>query len=77
MPEFERLIDENCRERKRLIDREWELRAELQALIRNGTSGDAFEEVRGRERESRAELSRNLDQYDVLMEKWAAESTGE
>jgi len=71
--EFERLIDQNWNERKRLIDREWELRSELQSMIRPGMSAEEFEDVRGRERESRAELSRNLDQYDVLVEKWAEE----
>jgi len=71
--EFERLIDQNWNERKRLIDREWELRSELQSIVRKGMSSEKFEEVRGRERESRAGLSQNLDQYDVLVEKWAEE----
>jgi hypothetical protein len=72
--EFERLIDENWNERRHLIDREWELRGELQSVIHAGVTAEKFEEVRGRERESRAELGRNLDQYDVLVEKWAAEA---
>jgi len=71
--EFERQIDQNWNERKRLIDREWELRTELQSIIRHGMSSATFEEIRARERESRANLSRNLDQYDVLVEKWAEE----
>jgi hypothetical protein len=77
LPEFERLIDRNWEERKRLLEREWELRRELQSIIRRGMSAEEFEEVRARERESRAELSRNLDQYDVLVEKWAAEAMKE
>ena len=75
--EFERLIDQNWNERRKLIDREWELRAELHTVIQGGTSAEKFEEVRSRERESRAELSRNLDHYDVLVEKWAAEAIKE
>jgi hypothetical protein len=69
--ELERLVDENWNERKRLIDREWELRTELQSVIRRGMDAAKFEEVRARERESRAALSRNLDQYDDLIENWA------
>lgn len=71
--EFERLIDQNWNERKRLIDREWELRSELQAIIQQGMPAEHFEEVRTRERGSRSDLARNLDQYDVLVEKWAEE----
>ena len=71
--DFERLIDQNWNERKRLIDREWELRTELQSIIREGMSSAIFEEIRGRERESQADLSRNLEQYDGLVEKWAEE----
>ena len=70
--EFERLIDQNWNERKRLIDREWELRTQLQSLLTQGTPSK-FEEVRALERVSRADLARNLDQYDVLVEKWAEE----
>jgi hypothetical protein len=77
MPEFERLIDQNCNERKQLLEREWQLRDELQTIVRQKMSSEKFAEVRARERETRAELSRNLDQYDVLMEKWAAEATKE
>src|SRR4051812_40111325 len=73
--EFERLIDQNCKERQQLIEKESELRAELQSIIRKRMSVERFEEVRAREREARAELSRNLDQYDVLVEKWAEESS--
>ena len=76
MSEMERLIDENGNERKRLIDREWELRSELRSIMRPGMSGECLEEVRGRERASRADLSRNLDEYDVLVEKWAEEVSG-
>jgi hypothetical protein len=73
--EFERLIDHNCKERKELIDMECQLRAELQTIIQGHASPEKFEDVRGREREARAALSRNLDQYDVLMEKWLEEAS--
>jgi hypothetical protein len=73
IPEIERLIDQNCKERDQLIEQESGLRAELQSIIRKRMPVEDFEELRARERETRAGLSRNLDQYDVLMEKWAEE----
>jgi hypothetical protein len=73
--ELARLIDQNFQERKDLIDKEWQLRTELQMIVQRKMSSQKFEEVRAREREARAALSRNFDQYDVLVEKWAAEAS--
>ena len=75
--EFERLIEENWNERMRLIDREWELRTEVQTIIRPGMSPSKFEEIRAQERETRASLTRNIDQYDHLVTDWAAATAHE
>ena len=71
--ESERLLDQNWNERKRLIEQEWEIRSELQSSLQRNVSPDAFEEIRGRERELRATLARNADEYDAVIERWAAE----
>lgn len=71
--DLEDLIQANSDHRQRLLERESVLRSELRSIIQKKGSTAAFEDVRTREREARAELTRNLEQYDVLVEKWAAE----
>lgn len=68
------LLDENWNERKHLSETEFELRTEIQSLLQQGDSPDQLEEARGRERTCRASLSRNNDEYDSLINKWAAEA---
>ena len=75
LQDFERLIEKNAEERRQLIERDWRLRNELREIVRKKLPNDRFEEVRNCEREARAEITRNLEQYDVLVEKWAAEAT--
>jgi len=70
---FERLVDQNWNERKHLAEAEFELRSEIQALMLQAGAGEKFQEARARERACRTSLGKNNDEYDSLMEGWAAE----
>lgn len=66
------LLNDNWNERKHLAETEFELRHEIQSLLQSGDSLEKFEEAKARERASRVSLTRNNDQYDTLIDKWAA-----
>ena len=70
---FERLIDESWNERKHLAELEFKLRSEIQSLLQQGAASEAFQAARERERACRASLAKNNDEYDSVMESWAAE----
>jgi hypothetical protein len=70
--DFEPQIDESWNERKRLSEKEFDLRSEIQALLVQGASLEKFQEARQRERENRAALARNDEHYDAQIEGWAA-----
>ena len=71
---LEPLLDENWNARKHLVETEFDLRGEIQSLLLQGASLAKFEEARGREQACRVALSRNNDEYDSLINKWAAEA---
>ena len=71
---FEPRLDDNWNERKHLEETEFALRHATQLLLQQGDSIEKLEEARGRERASRVALSKNNDEYDFLIEKWAAEA---
>ena len=73
LTDLEKLIETNSREREDLLSRESTLRQELREIISQKTPSNLFEQARDRERQCRADLTRNLEQYDVLIEKWAEE----
>jgi len=70
--EFERRLDENWNERKHLAETEFDLRSEIQSFVQKRESLEKLEERRERERACRAALARNNDEYDSLIEGWAA-----
>jgi len=70
--DFERRLDQNWNERKRLAETEFDLRSEIQSLVQQAASLERFQEARGRERECTAALARNNDEYDSLIDGWAA-----
>jgi len=72
--QFERLIDQNWNERKHLAETEFELRSEIQSLLQQGGAAETFHAARERERACRTSLGKNNDEYDALMEGWAAEA---
>jgi hypothetical protein len=71
---FETLLNDNWNERKRLVEDEFELRSEVQSLLLTGDSREAFATTRSREKECRAALTRNDEEYHSLIERWAAET---
>jgi len=71
---LEPLLDQNWNERKHLVETEFELRVKVQSLLQRGGSADKVEEARGQERQCRASLARNNDEYDSLINKWSAEA---
>ena len=71
---FERLIDENWNERKHLVELEFELRSEIQSLLQQGAALEKFQAARERERACRASLEKNNQEYDSVVEGWAAEA---
>ena len=73
---FETLLNDNWNERKRLVEDEFDLRSEVQSLLLTGDSREAFESTRGREKECRAALTRNDEEYHSLIERWAAGAFG-
>ena len=64
-------LDANWNERKHLIDDEFALRLEIQALLVKGDP--RFEEVRTRERACQAALQKNQETYESLVTQWGAE----
>ena len=67
-------LDDNWNERKHLAETEFELRSEIQSLLQHGGAAETFQAARERERACRASLGKNNDEYDALMEAWAAEA---
>jgi hypothetical protein len=69
---FERLLDQNWNERKHLVESEFDFRTEIQSLLQRGGSSEIYQDAIGRERECRAALTRNNDEYDALIAGWIA-----
>jgi hypothetical protein len=70
---FERLLDQNWNERKHLVESEFDCRTEIQSLLQRGGSSEKYQDALGLERECRAALARNNEEYDALVAGWAAE----
>ena len=70
-------LDDNWNERKHLVEREFELRSITEELIEKNAPRDRIDEARRKEAECRAALSKNSDQYEVLVTAWIGEAAKE
>ena len=71
---YDNELDENWNERKRLIEREFELRFKVQeALLK---AAPTFEQIREEERSCKADLARNDQVYESLILRWSGEIFG-
>ena len=67
-------INQNGVERKQLLKAESEMRNEIQSLLCKRKTREQFEVAAARGRAMKADLTRNGDEYECLIEQWAAEA---
>ena len=71
---FQQRIDQNGEERKQLLEAESKLRSEIHSLLCKEQSREQFEVAAARGRAMKADLTRNSDEFECLIEQWAAEA---
>jgi hypothetical protein len=70
-------LDDNWNERKHLVELEFQLRSVTEELIEKNAPRDEIDNARHREAECRAALTKNSDQYEVLVTAWMGEASRE
>jgi len=70
-------LDDNWNERKHLVEREFQLRSITEELIEKSAPRDEIDNARRQEAECRAALTKNSDQYEVLVTAWIGEMSRE